>query len=75
MRNKKQGLLRKALWVIIGLVVILFVWRVADEEIDTYKRKCIPNGQQRMVNTFDGIRVEDQLICKDGRTKWVMQYN
>lgn len=48
--------------------------QVVLDQIDTYKYDCVKNGKQRMVNTVDGLMVEDQLTCKDGHAKWSRSY-
>lgn len=67
--------MRTLIKVVIGVVIIFCFAMVALDVVDTYKYSCVKNGHQRMVNTFDGLMVEDQLTCKDGRTKWSRSYN
>lgn len=67
--------MRTLIKVGIGLIFIFCIVQVVLDEVDTHKYACVKNGQQRMVNTIDGLMVEDQLTCKDGRTKWSRQYN
>lgn len=67
--------MRTLIKVGVGLIFIFCIVSVVLDEVDTYKYSCVKNGQQRMVNTIDGLMVEDQLTCKDGRTKWSRQYN
>ena len=67
--------MRALIKVGVGLIFIFCIVSVVLDEVDTYKYSCVKNGQQRMVNTIGGLMVEDQLTCKDGRTKWSRQYN
>lgn len=67
--------MRKLVYVVFGVFFVFCIVQVVLDQVDTYKYACVKNGQQRMVNTVDGLMVEDQLTCKDGRTKWSRQYN
>lgn len=61
--------------ILIGVIIFICVAQVVLDMQDTYTHNCKPSGQQRMVNTIDGLKVEDQLVCDGGRTKWTLQYN
>ena len=67
--------MRKIIYIAFGVFFVFCVVSVVLDAVDTYKYDCTKNGNQRMVNTVDGLMVEDQLTCKDGRTKWSRQYN
>lgn len=67
--------MRKLVYIAFGVFFAFCIVQVVLDQVDTYKYDCIKNGKQRMVNTVDGLMVEDQLTCKDGRTKWSRQYN
>ncbi|QGZ16330.1 putative membrane protein [Erwinia phage Hena1] len=66
---------KNLLYIAFGVFFVFCVVQVVLDAVDTYKYDCTKNGIQRMVNTIDGLMVEDQLVCKDGRTKWSRQYN
>uniref|UniRef100_A0AAU8GG92 Uncharacterized protein n=1 Tax=Salmonella phage vB_SEnST11_KE23 TaxID=3161174 RepID=A0AAU8GG92_9CAUD len=59
-------------WVkpVVILGIILVVIFIAVDTIDTVEHNCKPNGEQRFVNTVDGVAVENKLICDGGRVKW-----
>uniref|UniRef100_A0AAU8GEA7 TMhelix containing protein n=1 Tax=Salmonella phage vB_SEnST11_KE22 TaxID=3161173 RepID=A0AAU8GEA7_9CAUD len=63
---------RKMTWltpvVILGVVLVAIF--IAVDAIDTVEHNCKPNGEQRFVNTVDGVAVENKLICDGGRVKW-----
>lgn len=58
--------------IVIALVVVFIFSKVLIDQYDTVSNDCKPNGKQRLVNTVDGVAVQDQLVCKGGRTKWTL---
>lgn len=71
LRNKfKINLTRN---VIICIVVVIgLVALVSEIQVQSYIQKydCKETGSQRMVNTVDGVKVEDQYRCNNGEVFW-----
>ena len=59
-------------WVkhLMIVVVIFVVVAIAVDFADTLTHNCKPTGEQRFVNSFDGVVVEDKLVCDGGSIKW-----
>ena len=72
-KSSKFNLTHKLVFGIMAVLVVLAFIGQGYKAVQMDKYNCKPTGQQRLANSVNGVVVEDQYKCDNGKIMWQLK--